>query len=101
LQRRSARATWLATTVLAGATGRPKQVEINAQVVRFPSGQETTFGGQAAYLMRVFGVTDTGVTEKPLENTPDAARLKADAALRDDLARFLGERAGEVDRLRQ
>ena len=93
-----ARAAWLATTVLAGATGRPKQVEINAQVVRFPSGQETTFGGQAAYLMRVFGVTDTGVTEKPLENTPDAARLKADAALRDDLARFLSERAGEVDR---
>jgi hypothetical protein len=93
-----ARASWLATTVLAAATGLPKQVEINAQVVRFPSGQETTFGGQAAYLMRVFGVTDTGVIEKPLENTPDAARLKADGALRDDLSRFLIERAGEVDR---
>lgn len=93
-----ARAAWLATTVLAGATGRPKQVEINAQVVRFPSGQETTFGGQAAYLMRVFGITDAGIAEKPLENTPDAARLKADAALRDDLARFLTERSGEVDR---
>ena len=33
-----------------------KQLELNAQVVRFPSGQEPEFGGQAAYLMRIFGI---------------------------------------------
>ena len=31
-----------------------KQIEVNAQVVRFPSGMETEFGGQAVYLMRIF-----------------------------------------------
>ena len=36
--------------------------------------------------------------EKTLENTPDVARLQADAALRDQLATFLTERAGDVDR---
>ncbi len=36
-----------------------KQLELNAQVVRFPSGQETEFGGQAAYLMRILASTAT------------------------------------------
>ncbi|MFX7090667.1 hypothetical protein ABTH94_21350, partial [Acinetobacter baumannii] len=48
-----ARAAWLAAGPLAAAGARPKQIEINAQVVRFPSGLETTFGGQAAYVMRI------------------------------------------------
>ena len=52
-----------------------RQLELNAQVVRFPSGQETEFGGQAAYLMRIFGIDGDTVTEMPLENTPDTARL--------------------------
>ncbi|QCK87733.1 hypothetical protein E8L99_19225 [Phreatobacter aquaticus] len=95
-------AAWLANSPLAGLALRPKQIEINAQIVRFPSGQETTFGGQAAYLMRIFGV-EAGTSavrlyEKVLENTPDVARLQADAALRGQLAAFLTERAGDVDR---
>uniref|UniRef100_UPI001C085D52 hypothetical protein n=1 Tax=Acinetobacter baumannii TaxID=470 RepID=UPI001C085D52 len=45
-----ARAAWLRAGPLAAADARPKQIEINAQVVRFPSGLETTFGGQAAYV---------------------------------------------------
>ena len=35
---------------------RFRQLELNAQVVRFPSGQEPQFGGQAVYLMRIFGI---------------------------------------------
>jgi hypothetical protein len=95
-----ARAAWLAEGPLAGARGLPRQIEINAQIVRFPSGQETTFGGQAAYLMRVFAVQGGGVVrlvEKGLENTPDVPRLQGDAALRADLVRFLAERAAAVD----
>lgn len=95
-------AAWLAGGPLALAGARARQIEINAQVVRFPSGQETTFGGQAAYLMRIFTVAETeggvALTDRLLENTPDVARLKADGALRDELAAFLAERAGEVDR---
>jgi hypothetical protein len=96
-----ARAAWVAAGPATLAAARPRQIEVNAQVVRFPSGQETTFGGQAAYVMRVFGVKPGETFElydRPLENTPDIARLTADAGLRDDLATFLRERSGEVDR---
>jgi hypothetical protein len=37
-----------------------KQVEVNAQVVRLPSGMETEFGGQAIYLMRIFAAEPSG-----------------------------------------
>jgi hypothetical protein len=58
-----------------------KQLELNAQIVRFPSGQETEFGGQAAYLMRIFGIDGDTVTEKGLENTPDAGAGTIDTSL--------------------
>lgn len=83
----------LATGPLAKERIRLKQVEINAQIVRFPSGMETEFGGQAAYLLRVFAAApgEGGVVlrPKPLENTPDVARLKADAALRQELVDYV------------
>jgi hypothetical protein len=97
----AAKAAWLAGGPLAVGSVRPKQIEINAQIVRFPSGQEVAFGGQAAYLMRVFGVAPgegpVALVDKPLENTPDVTRLRDDAALRDDLVAFLKERTGEVE----
>ena len=68
-------AGWLTGGPLERAGLTFKQLELNAQVVRFPSGQETEFGGQAAYLMRIFGIDGATVSEKPLENTPDTARL--------------------------
>ena len=75
-------AGWLAGGPIDPSELTFKQLELNAQVVRFPSGQETEFGGQAAYLMRIFGIDGDTVTEKGLENTPDTARLAADAALK-------------------
>lgn len=96
-----ARAAWLTAGPLAAAGALPKQIEINAQVVRFPSGLETTFGGQAAYVMRIFAVAPgAGVpvlSDKVLENTPDVARLGADAALRDELVAFLASRGAAID----
>ncbi len=74
-----------------------KQLELNAQVVRFPSGQETEFGGQAAYLMRIFGIDGDTVTERLLENTPDAARLAADAGLKKKLADYVGSNVAAID----
>ncbi|RWK72305.1 MAG: hypothetical protein EOR50_29590, partial [Mesorhizobium sp.] len=62
---------WLIGGPLEKAGLSFKQLELNAQMVRFPSGQETEFGGQAAYLMRIFGIDGETVSEKPLENTPD------------------------------
>src|SRR5690606_31253924 len=40
-----------------------RQLELNAQVVRFPSGQEPEFGGQAVYLMRIFDIDGDAVAE--------------------------------------
>ncbi|MFK8252576.1 hypothetical protein [Ancylobacter terrae] len=78
-----------------------RQIELNAQVVRFPSGQEPGFGGQAAYLMRVFAVIGEGagmaLAPKPLENTPDVARLKADAALRAALVDYVKANLPAID----
>lgn len=74
-----------------------KQLELNAQVVRFPSGQETEFGGQAAYLMRIFGIDGERVTEKPLENTPDTSRLARDAGLAAQLAAYVRSNLAAID----
>lgn len=79
-----------------------KQIEINAQIVRFPSGMETEFGGQAAYLQRVFAASRSegalALKPKPLENTPDVARLKADAALLQGLIDYVRTNLPAIDR---
>ncbi|TIW40278.1 MAG: hypothetical protein E5V61_28590, partial [Mesorhizobium sp.] len=90
-------AGWLAGGPLEPEELTFKQLELNAQVVRFPSGQETEFGGQAAYLMRIFGIDGATVSEKPLENTPDVARLSEDAVLKKKLADFVSANVGAVD----
>lgn len=87
---------------LAGGPADPsdltfKQLELNAQVVRFPSGQETEFGGQAAYLMRIFGIGEGVVQERGLENTPDAKRLADDAALKAKLADYVRANLPAID----
>lgn len=79
-----------------------KQIELNAQIVRFPSGMETEFGGQAAYLQRIFAASKSesglALKPKPLENTPDVARLKSDAALRQELIDYVRTNLPAVDR---
>ncbi|TGP26804.1 MULTISPECIES: hypothetical protein [unclassified Mesorhizobium] len=90
-------AGWLTGGPLEKAGLSFKQLELNAQVVRFPSGQETEFGGQAAYLMRIFGIDATAVNEKPLENTPDTVRLSDDAQLKAKLADYVRANAAAVD----
>ncbi|WP_192181197.1 hypothetical protein [Mesorhizobium amorphae] len=90
-------AGWLVGGPLDKAGLSFKQLELNAQVVRFPSGQETEFGGQAAYLMRIFDFDGAAITEKPLENTPDTARLTEDAALKKRLADYVSANVAAVD----
>ncbi|MER8842431.1 hypothetical protein NKH86_27640 [Mesorhizobium sp. M0913] len=90
-------AGWLTGGPLERTALTFKQLELNAQMVRFPSGQETEFGGQAAYLMRIFGIDGAAVSEKPLENTPDTARLAEDAALKARLADYVRTNVAAVD----
>jgi hypothetical protein len=93
---------WLTNGPLARTRLTLKQIEINAQVVRFPSGMETEFGGQAVYLLRIFAAkpfaAGLSLQEKPLENTPDVARLKQDHALRQRLVDYIRSNAEAIDR---
>ncbi|HTV72063.1 MAG TPA: hypothetical protein VMF90_26330 [Rhizobiaceae bacterium] len=90
-------AGWLAGGPLDPSELKFRQLELNAQMVRFPSGQEPQFGGQAVYLMRIFGIDGESATELPLENTPDAARLAEDAVLKAELVSYLRDNTAAVD----
>jgi hypothetical protein len=78
-----------------------KQIEVNAQVVRFPSGLETEFAGQAIYLLRIYGLERQGrtveVSYRPLENTPDVQRIRQDEALMAELVVYIGGHLTEID----
>lgn len=94
-------AAFLASGPLDRARLALKQIEVNAQIVRFPSGMETTFGGQAVYLMRIFAADDADgaltLTEEPLENTPDVARIAADVGLKARLVDYVRSNVGAID----
>lgn len=90
-------AAWLAAGPLDPERMQFRQLELNAQMVRFPSGQEPEFGGQAVYLMRIFGIDGAKVTELPLENTPDVAKLSRDAALKAELATYVRDNQRAID----
>ncbi len=97
--RRSVTGCWQARSALPALT--LKQIEINAQIVRLPSGQEPGFGGQAAYLMRAFaavpGEGPVELREKPLENTPDIDRIRQDAALKAALVDYVKTNLPAID----
>ncbi len=90
-------AGWLTGGPLAKDRLKLRQIELNAQIVRLPAGLETTFGGQAAYLMRVFTLDNGTLTPKPLENTPDAARIAADPQLKQSLVDYVTANAKAID----
>ncbi len=90
-------AGWLTGGPLERSQLTFKQLELNAQVVRFPSETEPGFGGQAAYLMRIFGLDGDTLVEKTLENTPDMAAIAADEALRRQLEDYVRANAAAVD----
>ncbi|MFI0845784.1 hypothetical protein [Mesorhizobium sp. IMUNJ 23232] len=93
----AADAGWLAGGPLDRSALTFRQLELNAQVVRFPSGQETEFGGQAAYLMRIFAMQGDAVSEVPLENTVDGARVAGDAALKAEIAAYVRDNFAAID----
>ena len=72
---------------------RVSRVEVNLQLVRWPSTVRPDLGGHAEYLMRVFDVTPSGFALAKLANTPDLARLRRDRALRNELRTWLSDPA--------
>ncbi|UFW85351.1 hypothetical protein BjapCC829_36420 [Bradyrhizobium barranii] len=78
-----------------------KQMEINAQVVRFPSDLENMenrkFAGQAIYWMRIFALRDGKFQPTRLENTPDVQAILKDPAKQKQLQDCLAGHIAEID----
>lgn len=74
---------------------RIAQVTTNLQSVRWPSAVRPDLGGHAEYMLRAFRWNAGGkrFDVAPLENTPDVARLKANAPLRKELQQWLQQPA--------
>lgn len=89
-------AAWLLAGPLAKSAAKLHQIELNMQIVRFPSGQKVDFGGQAIYLFRIFRESGDALVSVPLENTPDVAAIAESKSLRDSLLRQI---AGNLDKI--
>ncbi len=78
-----------------------KQIEINAQVVRFPSDLENMenrkFAGQAIYWMRIFAFNGGKFQPTKLENTPDVQAILKDSAKQKQLLEYLASHVAEID----
>jgi hypothetical protein len=88
---------------LASERARFSQIEINAQIVRFPSDLERVegrgFAGQALYWMRIFAAHGADrLVPVALENTPDVQRLRADPAKRARLVAQILAQTDAIDR---
>jgi hypothetical protein len=68
-------------------------IELNLQSVRWPAAIRPDMGGYAEYIMRVFDRRDGKWRIKPLENMPDAAKLKRDSALKKEFLAWLRDPA--------
>jgi hypothetical protein len=79
------------------------QLELDAQLVRFPSDLENVegrgFAGQALYWMRIFALDDDSrFRPTRLENTPDVQAIRADPDKRAALLAFVERELAAIDR---
>jgi hypothetical protein len=71
-----------------------KQIEVDAQAVRWPSNERPEMGGHAEYILRVFRPAGENVEPAPLENTPRADLSDAD---REELRGWIREHLDQID----
>ncbi len=101
-----ATAAAIAERLLAGPLALDRlrflQLELDAQLVRFPSDLENVdgrkFAGQALYWMRIFALEGGRFRPMPLENTPDVQAIRADPAKRAALLAFVERELAAIDR---
>lgn len=73
------------------APTRLRLVQINLQLVRWPSAVRPDLGGHAEYLLRAFRPEGDHLAKRPLDNSPDIPRLKKDRRLRTELLGWLAD----------
>jgi hypothetical protein len=92
---------WLFNNALNPENLKFKHLELNAQIIRFPSGLETEFAGQALYLLRIYGLdtlkTPLQVLNIPLENSPNVQALAKDAALKATFVAWINDNTTNID----
>lgn len=93
-------AAWLVDAGPLGEAARRhwslKSVEANVQSVRLQSSMRPSMAGHIEYVMRVFEAADPArarFVPRVMENMPDVALLRRDAALRAELLAFLRQPA--------
>ncbi|MBS1984179.1 MAG: hypothetical protein JST16_08400 [Bdellovibrionales bacterium] len=78
-----------------------RQMEINAQIARFPSELENNegrrFPGQAIYLMRIFELRNGIFAPEKLENTPDVQAILKSPEKQKLLRDFLAQNLRDID----
>lgn len=90
---------WLISTPLNLKRLTLKQIEINTQIIRFPSGLEKSFAGQAIYLLKIYTFTQPlKIVIKPLENTPDVKKLIKNPALKKKFLNYIQHHLEEIDK---
>jgi hypothetical protein len=82
---------------LGPARGVPRTVQLNQQIVRWPSAVRPDLGGHAEYLLRSFRPDGERFVPMPLDNTPDVARLNKDPALRGELHAWIEANLDGID----
>mgnify|MGYP000036766235 CR=1 FL=1 len=87
---------------LAPERSRFLQLEIDAQIVRFPSDLERVdarnFAGQALYWLRIFAPNGDRFAPVALENTPDVQAILADPTKKQRLLDAIAADLDGIDR---
>ena len=92
---------WIQQKILEPEMFGFEKIEINMQLVRFPSGLETEFAGRALYLLRVYGFEKEkrfDLTEEGLKNTPNVLGINADVSLYEQLLTFVLDHVEDIDK---
>lgn len=77
---------------------RFNRVEVNFQSMRKPSESKKKLGGHAEYILRMYAPDATGgLGVMRLENSPDVAKIKKDAALKAELQAYILSHVEEID----
>jgi hypothetical protein len=74
-----------------------KAIEVNMQSVRWPSTVRPDFGGHAEYFLRVFKKSSGKFKPAPLENTPDAKKIRGNAQLKKEMFAWLAQNLAAID----
>ena len=85
----AAQARWLVEHGALARLGDLATVQVNLQLVRWPSAVRPDLGGHAEYLLRAFRKDGDRYVVQPLDNVPDVARIRKDPALREALLAWI------------